>query len=109
MRNANPLGLGLELSRLSAQMGLMMAEANMVVLMRLWGIAGFWNVAPYENRRMVREKATAARDSAFAAARAASLGHSPAGIAHAALKPVRHRTQSNVRRLTRRGPGVKGS
>jgi hypothetical protein len=107
MRNANPLGLGLELSRLSAQMGLMMAEANMVVFMRLWGMAGLWNVTPHENRRMVHEKTAAVRDAAFAAARAASLGRSPAAVAHAALKPVRSRTNSNVRRLTRRGPGTK--
>jgi hypothetical protein len=109
MRNATPLGLGMEMTRLSTQMGLMMAEANMVILMRLWGMAGFWDVTPHENRRMFSEKSSAMRDSAFAAARAASLGHSPAGIAQAALKPVRHRTKSNVRRLTRRGPGVKSS
>ncbi len=104
MRNATPFEIWMETSRLSAQMGFMLAEANAVILMRLFGLAGLWNVTPFENRRMFSEKAAAARDSAFAAARAASLGRSPTAIAHAALTPVRVKTKSNVRRLTRRGP-----
>ncbi len=83
----------------------MMAEANMVVLMRMWGIAGFWNVTPRESTRMVAEKAAAAQASALAAARAAGRGASPVAVASAALKPVRARTRSNVARLAKRGPG----
>ncbi len=106
MRSKTPFGTGMELTRLATQMGLMMAEANMVILLRLWGLAGVWNVTPHEKRRMVREKSDAATESAFAAARAAIAGGSAAAVAHAALKPVRSRTKSNVRRLALRGPGA---
>lgn len=100
-----PFGTGMELTRLATQMGLTMAEANMVILMRLWGLAGVWNVPPQEGRRMAWEKSEAATDSAFAAARAAVQGRSAAAVAEAALQPVPSRTTSNLRRLVRRGPG----
>lgn len=90
---------------LSTQMSMMLAEANMVIFMRLWGLAGVWNVAPSENRRMVSEKSSAAHASAFAAGRAIAAGKSPAAIAQAALNPIRRRTSFNVSRLARRGPG----
>ena len=107
MRAPPPFDAGLEMIRLAGQWSMMIAEANMVIWMWLCGFAGVWNVAPQENRRMVTEKTTAMCDAAFAAARAAALGHSPARVAHAALKPVRRRTRLNVKRLTRRGPGPK--
>lgn len=84
----------------------MMAEAQMVIAMRMMGMAGFWNVTPFENTRMVQEKAVAAQAAALAAGRAIATGQSPAAAAFAALKPVRRRTKSNVRRLTRRGPSA---
>lgn len=104
MRIAGPFSSTIQLAHLSVQSAMMLAEANMVIVMRLWGMAGFWNVTPFENRRMVHEKAAAAQASALAAGRAIAAGKGPAAVAHAALKPVRHRTKSNVRRLTRRGP-----
>lgn len=107
MRAPTPFDAGLEVIRLAGQWSMMIAEANLVIWMRLCGFAGHWKVPPQENRRMVTEKTSAMRDAAFAAARAAALGHSPARVAHAALKPVRRRTRSNVKRLTRRGPGPK--
>ena len=63
-------------AQLSLQTGLMMAEAQMVIAMRLWGMAGLWNTKPEENLRMVQEKAEAVLQSATragAAMMAASL------------------------------------
>lgn len=96
----------MQITQLSTQMAMMLAEANMVIFMRLWGLAGLWNVTPSEKHRMVSEKARAAQASAIAAGLALASGKSPAAVAHAALKPVRRRTKSNVRRLSRRGPGI---
>lgn len=105
MRQHGPFETGLQLAQLSTQMTMMLAEANMVIFMRLWGLAGFWNVTDCEKTRMVREKTHAAQASARAVGRAIAAGQSPAAIAQAALKPVRRRTKSNVLRLSRRGPG----
>ncbi|HQU69398.1 MAG TPA: antibiotic ABC transporter [Albidovulum sp.] len=106
MRNQGPLETGLEFVQLSAQMTMMLAEANMVIFMRVCGLAGFWNVSASEKSRMVREKTHAAQASARAAGRAMAAGESPTAIAQAALDPVRRRTKSNVLRLARRGPGM---
>lgn len=95
----------LDLMRLSIQTGMMLAEAQMVIALRLWGMAGLWNTAPGETRRMVTEKRSAALASARAAGRAAAKGQSAGEVALAAIKPVRSRTRSNAARLARRGPG----
>ncbi|MBT9246883.1 antifreeze protein [Gemmobacter fulvus] len=94
--------------KLSMHTGLMLAEAQMVIAMRLWGMAGLWNVTPEENSRMVQEKTEAMTQSAMAAGRAMLSGKGAAGVAMAALKPVRMRTRSNMKRLTQRGPGTPG-
>ena len=95
-----------EMLRLSMQMGFMTFEAQRIVLMRLWGMGGYWNVLPTENTRMVEEKTTAAAASARAATRAIRQGKSPAGVALAAMKPVRAKTTANAKRLGRRGPAI---
>ncbi len=97
-----------DMVRLSLQSGMMLAEANMVVAMRLWGMAGMWKVTSSENRRMVDEKSTAAMASSAAMARAMAAGHGPAAVAMAGLKPVRAKTRANAARLARRGPGAPG-
>lgn len=79
-------------------------EARAVIAMRLWGMAGLWAVAPSENRRMVSEKAAAFTRSGTAAVQATLKGQSPAQIVDASLRPIRRKTRSNVRRLSRRGP-----
>lgn len=89
------------LLRLQTQFALMAMEANAVIWMRLWGMAGLWNVTRSEPTRMVREKQTAFAKASSAAAMAAMTGRDPAS---AALKPIRNRTRSNVRRLGKRGP-----
>lgn len=91
---------------LSMQTSLMLAEAQAVIAMRLWGMAGLWNVAPEETMRMVEEKTEAMTESAFSAGQAAMSGAGAAAVAMAALKPVRKRTSSNMKRLQKRGPGL---
>jgi hypothetical protein len=96
----------LEMLRLSLQTGVMMAEAQMVIAMRVMGMAGMWRVTPGENSRMVNEKLHAGVQSAAAATRIAMSGGSISDVAHAALRPVRRATKSNVNRLAKRGPGA---
>jgi hypothetical protein len=95
-----------EILRLQITFGLMLAEAQMVIGMRLMGMAGMWRVAPSENARMVSEKLAAAQEASRAATRAAMQGKSAAIIADHALKPIRRRTSANAKRLARRGPGT---
>jgi hypothetical protein len=95
-----------QMMTLSFRFGFMMAEAQMVIGMRMLGMAGLWRVTPGENARMVSEKLAAAQDSTLAATRAVLAGKSPAVIADHALKPIRRRTSANAKRLTRRGPGT---
>lgn len=83
-------------------------EAQSVVTMRVLGAAGLWNVLPDENARMISEKQQAFSESAFAAGRAALSGHAPEKVVKAALRPLRLKTRSNVRRLSKRGPKAVG-
>ncbi|SIN79490.1 hypothetical protein [Vannielia litorea] len=87
--------------RLQMQYAQMTLEASAVIWMRMLGMAGAWNVTPGENARMVREKQLAFVKAAEAATLAALGGRD---VAAAALRPVRQKTRSNVRRLGRRGP-----
>ncbi len=86
----------------------MMTEAQAVVAMRLWGMAGLWRVDPGENRRMVAEKPGAFLASGLAAARATAAGKRPDQIAAAAVRPLRRKTGANSRRLAQRGPRLPG-
>lgn len=95
-----------QMMQLSLQSSMMLAEANMVIAMRLWGMAGVWRVAPSENTRMVQEKTDAIQAASLAAGQAMMAGKSPHATALAALKPVRARTKSNVNRLAKRGPKI---
>jgi hypothetical protein len=94
-----------EVIRLSIQTSLMLAEAQMVIGMRMMGMMGLWRVLPSENRRMSSEKLSAVGEVAIATSHALLTGKHPAHVAEAALKPIRRRTSSNVKRLARRGPG----
>lgn len=95
-------------TRLTMQTSFMLAEANMVIAMRMWGMAGMWNISPVEIPQMLQEKAEAGMQSAAAASTAMMKGSSAAAVAMAALKPVRRRTRDNVKRLTKRGPFMLG-
>lgn len=90
---------------LSLKTGFMLAEAQMVIAMRMMGLMGMWRVLPSENARMSSEKLAAFGQSTVAASTAVLTGKSPAKVAEAALKPVARATKSNVKRLARRGPG----
>ncbi len=92
-----------EALRLGTQFTLLALEAQSVVAMRLWGMAGLWNVAPSENSRMIAEKSTALIASGLAAQQALIRGASPAETMLAAIRPIRRRTGLNARRLSRRG------
>jgi len=96
----------IQMMSLSIRTATMLAEAQMVIGMRMLGMAGMWRVTPTENARMVSEKVSAVQDATLAATRAALQGKSPTAIAEHALKPIRRRTSANARRLAKRGPGT---
>jgi hypothetical protein len=100
-----PMFTPVQMINLSMKTGLLMAEAQMVIGMRLMGMMGFWRVTPSEASRMTTEKVAAFSQSAIAASTAVMTGKPPAIIAEMALKPISRRTRSNVKRLARRGPG----
>ncbi len=84
-------------------LAMVMSEAQMVIAMRMAGMAGLWPVTPYENTRMVSEKAYAITKAMGNAAQASLRGAAPETVMAAAIKPVRQKTRSNARRLTKRG------
>lgn len=94
-----------QMIRLSIQSGMMLAEAQMVIGMRMLGMMSLWRVLPSENARMSSEKVSAMGEAAVASSKAILAGKPPALVAEAALKPIRRRTAANVKRLGRRGPG----
>ena len=95
----------MNMMKLSIQTAVMMTEAQMVIGMRVMGMAGMWRVTKAENARMVEEKVAASVEGATAAGRAMMAGKPMADVAAAALHPVRRATKSNVTRLAKRGPG----
>lgn len=77
------------------------AEAQMVIGLRLLGLNGLWPVSASETSRMVSEKAPAFIRSGGSAMTAAMKGRRPDQIVEAALKPIGLKTRSNARRLSR--------
>lgn len=100
-----PMMTPAQMINLSMKTGMMLMEAQMVIGMRMMGMAGLWRVHPSENAMMSSEKVSAVSQSAIATSQAIMTGKSPAFIAEAALKPISRRTKSNVKRLAARGPG----
>lgn len=100
-----PMMTPAQMISLSMKTGTMLMEAQMVIGMRMLGMAGLWRVHPSEQARMSSEKVSAVSASAIATSQAILTGKSPALIAEAALKPIARRTRSNVKRLAGRGPG----
>ena len=82
-----------------------MAESQMVISLRLAGMAGFSPMGQAEMPRMVAEKMQAGLDMGHAAMKAGMAGDSLPDIAMAAMKPVRRRTKANARRLSRKAGG----
>ena len=90
-----------QMMRLGLKSSVMMAEAQAVIAMRMFGMMGMWPVSPGENARMVSEKIAAVQEAQMAVMKAAMNGASPAAMAEAALRPVRRRTRANAERLAR--------
>lgn len=82
-----------------------MAESQMVIGMRLAGMAGLWPMAASETDRMLAEKLSAGMDSAHAALRSGMAGGNLSEMAMAAMKPVRAKTRANAKRLQRKVAG----
>jgi hypothetical protein len=99
-RTANPL----DLWQNSVQIGMIMAEAQWVIGLRMMGMAGMWSVKPSENSLMVTEKSHAMTRSLTNAGLAAMSGKNGDQILAAALKPIRQKTRANASRLIKRGP-----
>lgn len=100
-----PMMTPAQMISLSLKTGMMLMDAQMVIGMRMMGMAGLWRIHPSETARMSSEKMAAAAQSAVAASTAMLTGKSAAQVAEAALKPIARRTKSNVKRLATRGPG----
>ncbi|EAQ05023.1 hypothetical protein OB2597_07055 [Pseudooceanicola batsensis HTCC2597] len=77
-------------------------EAQTVVTLRLFGLAGAWALPPGEAQRMVAEKTPAWTDAWWQAATALSRGASSSAALAAALGPLHSGARANRRRLTAR-------
>lgn len=88
----------------SVQVSMMAAEAQAVIAMRVWGMAGLWSVTPHEKTRMIHEKAETMMTSGTRAGFAAATGKRPDQVMAAAIKPMRQKTRANSKRLAKRGP-----
>lgn len=93
--------------RNGVQLGMMAAEAQTVITMRLWGMGGLWAVTEAENDRMVSEKTQALSQSMINAGLATMAGKRPDQIMAAAIKPMRQKTRANSKRLAKRGPKLR--
>ena len=85
----------------SLKAGQIMAESNLVIGLRLSGMAGMWPMDQAETTRMMTEKLQAGALAGKAAMRAGMSGGSLPDIAMAAMKPVGRRTRANAKRLTK--------
>ncbi len=87
--------------RPAVEAGMMLAEAQLVISLRMAGMAGFWPMPPEETFRMVAEKVAASHASVQAAMVAGISGASVGQVASAAIAPYRKQTRANARRLTK--------
>ncbi|MCB5198989.1 antifreeze protein [Loktanella sp. TSTF-M6] len=93
-----------DLMQLNAEVGMMLAESQAVMAMRVMGWGGFWSVTDRENDRMMSEKTEAAFQSMTRAGTAMITGQQPHEIMKAAIQPLRSKTRANAKRLAKRGP-----
>ena len=103
MSNRQQIATPLELMTTGWAAWRMAAEANMVIAMRLAGMAGIWSVTPAENTRMVSEKGPAFAEAGMAAWTSAVAGQRPDQVMAAWLRPISRHTSANSRRLSKRG------
>jgi hypothetical protein len=83
-----------------------LAQSQVVIGLRLAGMAGFWPMAKAENARMVSEKLQASIDMGHAAMTASLSGASPSQMAMAVMAPMQRKTRSNAKRLQRKASGA---
>ena len=102
------LSTPLDFALLNMEVGMMMAEAQAVIAMRVMGWNGLWSVTDSENGLMVSEKAEAMARATMDAATAAMTGKRPDQILQAAVKPLRQKTRANSKRLGKRGFKIAG-
>lgn len=80
----------------------MLAEAQVVVAIRMAGMMGLTDLPKGEGQRMIAEKTRAFTRSGIAAGQAAMAGQGPEAVTRAALAPVARQTKANAKRLTNR-------
>ena len=102
----NPFSVSMALFQVGVASAQMLVEAQAVITMRLWGMAGLWSVTPAENMRMLTEKPVALSRAGSAAAQAAMRGATPDKVAEAWIRPITRRARANRRRLAKRGPAI---
>lgn len=90
-----------DMAKLGADWWRLTYQTQMVMALRLSGMAGYWSMKPDEPLRMVLEKGPAFGRAAMAAGEAAAKGKRPDQITRAAMKPLSRKTKRNVKRLTR--------
>ena len=83
------------------QTATMLAEAQLVMTLRLAGMAGAIPLPRGEAGRMLSEKVAAVGQAGLAAGQAMAAGKTPNAVAQAALAPVARRTRANAKRLTK--------
>ncbi|MEQ3626516.1 MAG: antifreeze protein [Celeribacter sp.] len=99
-----PYNVTLNTWRAGVSAMLLATEAQTVMAYRMMGLAGLWSVDAKENSRMMSEKPPAFAASAIAASTAMMRGQRPDQVMTAAMVPLKRKTSSNVKRLSRRGP-----
>ncbi|ANT61432.1 MULTISPECIES: antifreeze protein [Roseobacteraceae] len=86
------------------RLGMLSAEAQSVIALRMLGFAGMWSVPSTEAYRMTAEKGPAFVQGWMRASQAMMMG-APAGTVITAFSaPLERKARSNRKRLSRRGP-----
>jgi hypothetical protein len=83
----------------------MMVEAQQVIMLRMAGMAGVWQMGPAENQRMMDEKVEAMTESAQAVYASGMAGDTLSEMAMAGIAPLRDRTRANAKRLISKAGG----
>lgn len=97
----NAMNFAAAMYHVHVQVILTLVEAQTVIAYRCLGFAGLWPSDPSERRRMIAEKPPVFAASGFAAVNAMMAGRTPDAVAQAALAPLRRKTRSNAKRLSR--------
>lgn len=90
-----------QILKLNAAYMKLMIDTQMVMTLRVLGIAGAIRSAPDENERMIAEKGPAFTEAMTALTTAALSGSRPDQIIAAGMKPLQRKVSSNKARLSR--------